>query len=395
MKKTFTLIILLFSFNLLFAGTPTIDGVINGSEGWGAPVATADNTAGWSGANARKLYVTFDANFVYFGAEVSSPDWMSWAFILNTKTGGATTDSWSRLVTFNHANKPDYTFRGTFGGYAEYHSWNGTAWADVGTAVAATEYAENITGANANGFIELRVPRSLLANQTPADVQFYITGDNNTHGNFDAVPNDNNATSWNAPGNTTTISNYSTNVTLPVSLLDIKAIKNQSSVKVEWTVANELNITGYELQHANDGVNFKTVSTLASKNSSGVVSYSATHNTPVRGKNQYRLIIKEQGREQVSKVMIVNFGASAKDFIANFQQGSNSLALQINDIEKGQYKLSVINATGQQVQVQTILHDGINKSMTVALKENLSQGIYRVLLQSILSSYVQTLYINQ
>lgn len=61
MKKTFTLFILLFSFNLLFAGTPTIDGVINGSEGWGAPVATADNTAGWSGANARKLYVTYDA----------------------------------------------------------------------------------------------------------------------------------------------------------------------------------------------------------------------------------------------------------------------------------------------------------------------------------------------
>ena len=74
MKKKSTLFLslcILFALTV-YSGTPVIDGVISGAEGWGAAVGTGDGLVGWSNANAKKLYVTFDDNYVYFGAECSA-----------------------------------------------------------------------------------------------------------------------------------------------------------------------------------------------------------------------------------------------------------------------------------------------------------------------------------
>jgi len=182
------------------AGTPTLDGVYNTSEGW-QRIHSGNGNAGWAGTNAKSLYYTSDATYHYFAAEVTASDWMSWAFITNTKAGGATNDSWSRNIEYAHANKPDYTFRGNFGGmpvHTQYHSWNGSGWDGVGTSVngSGSEAAVNITGANQNGFIEIRVSRSFVSNDEISGVEFYITGNENHHGCFDAVPNDDNANDW-------------------------------------------------------------------------------------------------------------------------------------------------------------------------------------------------------
>ncbi|WP_207495617.1 hypothetical protein [Aridibaculum aurantiacum] len=393
MKKIFTLFVASMAIQFSYAGTPTLDGVISPSEGWGSPIAVGNNIPGWAGANAKALYVTADANYVYFGAEVSAQTWMSWAFIVNTKAGGATNDSWARQVTYNHTNKPDFAFRGHFGDYAQYNVWDGAAWGGY-DGVANTEFAENITTTNENGFIELRVPLSLIQHASPGDVQFYITGDNNSHGSFDAVPNDNNSTDWSAPGNATTLSNYATNVTLPVTLLDLKATKLTSSVLVQWSVANQHGIEGYDLQHSTDGRSFSTVATTTAGGSNNVSSLSATHNAPANGANYYRLLIKERMSSRVSKVVAVNFGSRGKDFVATAQPGATSIAIQLNNIAKGEYRLSVLKNNGQQVHNQVIRHDGQNQSMVVELKSTISTGLYRVVLHNATQNLVSTLLLQ-
>lgn len=205
--------IVVFCYNSIFA-QPNIDGTFDGQSVWGTPVSIANLSAGWASANAKRLYATEDACYLYLGAEVTASNWMSWAFIINTKAGGGTADSWSRSIDYTHTNKPDFIFRGTFGGYAEFHTWSGSSWSGTGSAKATTEFGENITGTNQDGWVEVRIFKSLLGTVSAGDIQFFITGDQNAHGSFDAIPNDNNATSWNEASSRTQLSNYVTNITI-------------------------------------------------------------------------------------------------------------------------------------------------------------------------------------
>lgn len=207
----FLALALLFPYFSLIA-QPVMDGNFDGTGVWGSPVAAADGIAGWAGANAKNLYAVEDDCYLYLGAEITASTWMNWAFILHTKAGGGTTDSWSRSIDYAHTNAPDYIFRGHFGNHAQFHSWNGSGWDGIGTAASSSDFGENITGTDQNGWVEVRIEKALLGNPATGAVQFYITGDSNDHGSFDAVPNDNNATSWFEAANRTQLHNYQTGI---------------------------------------------------------------------------------------------------------------------------------------------------------------------------------------
>jgi len=273
-KLLLSLFSLVFLSISLFAGTPIIDGQFDGESVWGTPKALGDMNYGWAGANAKRLYVTNDNNYFYLGAEMTASSWQNWVFIVHTKSGGASSDSWSRNIVYNHLNKPDYTFRGTFDGWCEYHSWNGVGWNGIGSGIAATEYAENITGNDQNGFVELRIPRAFIDNASIGDVQFYITGNNNEHGCFDAIPSDDNATSW---SDQSVLGSYQEDLPLPVEMasFSVAATQNQYA-SVRWTVQSEIEMAGYNvLRGSTAEVNsaLKVSSTIEAQNSSQAFSY--------------------------------------------------------------------------------------------------------------------------
>ncbi len=220
------LAIFIFAFGLLRAGTPVMDGLFDGEAVWGSPVAVADGVAGWAGANAKKIYVTDDAQYVYFGAEVSAAQWMSWAFIVNTKSGGGSYDSWMRAIDYAHPDLPDYAPRGTFGGYAELNYWDGSAWQGF-VGLPTTEFADTITVNDVvDGWVEIRIPKDSLGTPDKGDVQFYITGDHNEHGNFDACPDDDNATAWDMSANHNVLSHYQNGVLMNTTPAAIKGETN-------------------------------------------------------------------------------------------------------------------------------------------------------------------------
>ena len=183
------------TFTLSVISHPLMDGVFEGSGVWGQPISVGDTVAGWAGAKVENLFVTLDSTYAYFGARVRAIGWMSWAFLINTKAGGGSNDSWSRSIVYNHPNLPDYVLRGTFGSYAEFHTWTGSSWSGVGTALPQSEFAESITPDSLQeGWVEARIPRPFIGNPSLIDVQFFITGDQNAEATFDACPNDQNTT---------------------------------------------------------------------------------------------------------------------------------------------------------------------------------------------------------
>ena len=78
-----------------------------------------------------------------------------------------------------------------------------------------------------------------MGSPSVGDIQFYITGDNNDHGCFDACPDDDNAISWT---DSSTISNYKTNIRFAKSFNLTALIEGfyDGSTMVSDTVAVEL-----------------------------------------------------------------------------------------------------------------------------------------------------------
>jgi alpha-amylase len=185
------------TFSMSVRSRPLIDGAFEGEGVWGPPVAVADTVAGWDGVRARKLYITQDDNYYYVGATIRSRQWMNWAFLINARSGGGGSESWSRNITYQHAGRPDFILRGHFQGYAEFHTWNGGGWSGVGAPLAPTEFAENIAlDSLQDGWVEGRILKSAIGAPPGFAIQCFLTGNANGNATFDACPDDQNTTAW-------------------------------------------------------------------------------------------------------------------------------------------------------------------------------------------------------
>lgn len=196
------------SFTLTVVNHPIMDGIFEGTGIWGSALIVADTLMGWDSTRAKEIYVTQDQDYFYLSAKVKARQTQNWVFILNTKWGGGTTDSWGRSILYNHYNKPDHVLRGLFTNYAEFHTWTGSTWSNVGTGIGSNEFGENlISDYSLDGWVEGRILKSAIGNPTTFAVQFFITGSQNANATFDACPNDQNTNAWN--GVTTRLNYYS------------------------------------------------------------------------------------------------------------------------------------------------------------------------------------------
>ncbi len=205
-----------------WAGTPTIDGSFDGTSVWGTAVATNSNPGfSGAGATATALYVTDDATYVYFGAEVTGlASWQSFGFAIDSRSGGGNTqETWGRQINFAFPvspslDEPDVVVRGNCNNsWIELHQWSGSTWTGFGTNIGTSE----ANSSPSNGFIECRVAKSVLNMRASkqGQVEFYLTGDQNSHGLFTSVPYDTPCAEWN-PSTPQQLTSPAQPVNLPV-----------------------------------------------------------------------------------------------------------------------------------------------------------------------------------
>lgn len=223
--KKFTLLAAMgvITASVAVAGTPTIDGTFDGAGVWGSPIAT-NSTPGFSGTTATALYVTDDANYVYFGASVTGlQSWMSYGFAIDARAGGSNgLETWGRQINYNFSSvgdydAPEFVIRGNVNnGWAERHEWNGSAWTGFSTNIIPSGDA---SASDTNGFVEARISKSILNMRSSklGRVEFYLTGDQNSHGLFTSVPYDTPCAEWNPP-TPQELTNPAAGVNLPVAL---------------------------------------------------------------------------------------------------------------------------------------------------------------------------------
>jgi hypothetical protein len=413
MKKIYVNLCMLFACVSLSAGTPVIDGTFDGTGVWGAAKAISDLVPGWPeaaspsqpGANAKKIYVTFDANYIYIGADVKVASWMQFAFLINTKSGGGSADSWGRAISYGHTNKPDYVFRGNFGAgnmdgtnYAEFHTWSGAAWTGTSIQVPTTECADNIPNnfTSADGFIELRIarnqvsfkgddpdnnPQSRLLNISSMQVQLVITGDNNSHGVFDALPDQTNANAWDMTATPNMVDTYIASVSLPIELTTFTAKPNNSTINLAWQTATEKSNSHFDIERSANGKDWAKIGMVkGSGTSQQKVDYRFTDEGPLSILNYYRLkqvdfdgqfnysnvVTAVVGKGKLKgifpnpttdKVTLVGNDLTNDDLVTIFDLNGRNVKTQkvsgsqidVSDLAKGFYILSISDINGQSV----------------------------------------------
>lgn len=78
---------------------------------------------------------------------------------------------------------------------------------------------------------------------------------------------------------------------LPVSLISFTATRDNQVNRLKWSTDSETNNKGFEIQRSADAVKWEMIGFIPSEmvNSSAVIHYSYTDDTPLQGVNYYRL----------------------------------------------------------------------------------------------------------
>ncbi len=166
---------------------------------------------------------------------------------------------------------------------------------------------------------------------------------------------------------------------LPLTLTSAKAYSLNNGVQVDWKTVNEKGVKNYEVEKSQDGRSFAKATSVTAQNGAAN-SYGWYDANPVRGNNYYRIkSIGTSGETGFSQVLVVNLsgGKSAFMIYPNPVKG-NRITLQLSNMEKGKYAMTVYNAGGQRVISRDITHLGGSATEEIDLGSVLASGVYRV-----------------
>lgn len=160
--------------------------------------------------------------------------------------------------------------------------------------------------------------------------------------------------------------------TLPVNFLNFSGQKNgANSVKLNWSVANEKDVTKYEIERSKDGQHFETAGFIAGGNTTGV--YTFIDNISTQGTLFYR--IKEidlDNRFKYSTVIALRFENNEKPGITIFPNpASQNIFITTNNNSEIQL-IRIFDGNGKNVLQKA----GAENNIDI---HSLSSGIYRVI----------------
>ncbi|WP_299568147.1 phospholipase D-like domain-containing protein [uncultured Pedobacter sp.] len=169
--------------------------------------------------------------------------------------------------------------------------------------------------------------------------------------------------------------------TLPVSLTNFEAVKNNNSVNLTWETASEQNNSHFDVLKSVDGKNWQLLtSVLGGANSNKVMKYSSKDNRPAFGINYYQLKqVDFDGTSSLSKIEAVNFSISNEESL-KVNYANNTLKLFINKTLAERAEIAIYSVDGRKISAKkTYVNNG---AAVITLPITLAKGIYLVKVKS-------------
>lgn len=182
---------------------------------------------------------------------------------------------------------------------------------------------------------------------------------------------------------------------LPVQFLGITARQKGSGVSIEWSTAQEINSSRFDIEKSTDGnSDWSTISSVdAAGNSSVVRNYNAFDSKPSNGLNFYRVNqIDKDGNSKYSKTVRVslNLNKVGISVLANPFQGV--LIVDFSSTTEQSVFARIIDITGKQVVSEKWLVTPGTTRKQFSNVSGLQQGIY---ILNISSQSGEVLYNNK
>jgi hypothetical protein len=166
---------------------------------------------------------------------------------------------------------------------------------------------------------------------------------------------------------------------LPVTLSSIRAYQHNTGINVDWSVSQQLNMDKYEVEKSLTGINFNTSGTIAATSTTGSENYSWFDATPNIGANFYRIkMIDNNGVYTYSQVVKVVIARNEAISIYPNPVTGNTITLQMTNMDKGTYNITLTNKLGQLIYSKQLSHQGGSATQTLELTQKLPQGIYQL-----------------
>jgi len=146
---------------------------------------------------------------------------------------------------------------------------------------------------------------------------------------------------------------YDVPSTLPVSLLNFSAKKNNKTIDLTWATEVESDMDHYELQRSSDGRNFTNLQSVQSRNSLTKINYTVTDSKPLNGVAYYRLkMVETNGTFSYSKIVTVQFatGNTVTVYPTLWKKGTT---LNISNPNNEKLTAFFFTASGQHVGTVT------------------------------------------
>ena len=157
----------------------------------------------------------------------------------------------------------------------------------------------------------------------------------------------------------------------------------QIGAQVEWSANTETNMDHYEVERSFDGVQFSKQTTISAVgNSSAAVNYNWYDASAQVGDNYYRVKAMDRtGQVKYTSVVkvVIGRGVPAISVYPNPVSGDN-IGVQLRNLEKGIYTISLYDKIGQQVCSTAVQHVGGTATITIPVGSALTKGSYQLVL---------------
>ena len=181
-------------------------------------------------------------------------------------------------------------------------------------------------------------------------------------------------------------------ILLPVELIDINATGVIDHIDVTWTIGSESNVSHYELERSEDGVNFDYITSINGVGTTSLTQYYDYSDFDVRYFQDFYYRVKSvdmDGDYDYTPIVVANI----KNANGGFSEGvvsiypnpsSEDFNISIYSDEERDLSMKVYNSLGQVIQEQTSSIKEGNTVMSIASSE-WSSGVYHIALQDLVS----------
>ena len=166
-------------------------------------------------------------------------------------------------------------------------------------------------------------------------------------------------------------------------------------MQINWTALNENDIERYEIQRSDDGINFRTISIEKAVNKKYVINYTKSDSSPQIGNNFYRIkIIDKDSGSRYSATVKCMF--EDRQYITVYPNPviNKNFTLQLINLKKGKYNVSITDNLGNTILNTTLIHDGAISTHKIELPFNIAKGVYYLKISNDSNFYKRQLLVN-